>query len=496
VFAVTTSEVLDPEVCYRASTGRDARWDGRFFLGVVTTGVYCRPSCPARKPLPHNCRFFSTAAGAVAAGFRACKRCRPEAVPGSRHWDARGDLAARAVRFIRDGVVDEVGVAGLARQLAVSERQLLRVLIEEVGASPQQLARTRRAQTARMLIQQTGLSLADVAFAAGFASVRQFNDVVREEFGATPSELRRGRRHGAAKPDDGPQTEDRVGLVLRLRHRVPLSAAPLTRFLAAHAVPGLERHDGATGEHTRVVPAPHGLAVVTVVVGAAPEHVVVRLRLADVADVAPVVARVRRWLDLDADPCLVDEALAADPLLASLVAARPGLRVPGSVEGTETALLAVLGQQVSLAAARTFAGRLVDAFGQAAPEDLRAFPTVEALAEAGPEALTSATGVTRARGRTLHSLAAAVAVGLPVSPEADRDATRAALLEVPGVGPWTTEYIALRGLGDPDAFPSGDLVLQRALGVGSGRLAENRAAAWRPWRGYALLHLWTREVFA
>lgn len=493
---MTGVEDLEPEACYRASTGRDARWDGRFYLGVVTTGVYCRPSCPARKPLRRNCRFFPTAAAAVAAGFRACRRCRPEALPGSRHWDARGDLAGRAVRMIRDGVVDEVGVAGLAGRLAVSERHLLRVLVAEVGASPQQLARTRRAQTARMLVEQTHLPLADVAFAAGFASVRQFNDVVRQEFAATPTQLRRARRGSAAAPEDGPRADGGVHLALRLRHRTPLATAPLVRFLADHAVAGLERHDPATGEHTRTVPAPHGPAVVTVALGASAEHVDARLHLADVADVSPVVARVRRWLDLDADPLLVDEALAADPLLAPLVAARPGLRVPGSVDGVETALLAVLGQRVSPGAARTRAGRLVAALGQPAPDGLTAFPTAEALAAAGPDALRTTTGATGARARAVHALAVAAADGLPLGPDADRDATRAALLALPGVGPWAAEHVALRALGDPDALPSGDPVLRRALGVPTARRAAERARPWRPWRGYALLHLWTQEVSA
>lgn len=504
--AVTTTAELDPEACYRASIGRDARWDGRFYLGVVTTGIYCRPSCPARKPLRRNCRFFAAAAAAVAAGFRACRRCRPDALPGSRQWDSRGDLAARAVRMVRDGVVDEVGVAGLAARLAVSERHLARVLVAEVGATAQQLGRTRRAQTARMLIDQTALPLADVAFAAGFASVRQFNDVVREEFAATPSQLRAARRgpdRSARNPgaDVGPEGCEGPSLVLRLRHRPPLAATSLARFLAGRVVPGLETHDAVSGEHTRAVPAPSGPAVVTVVLpdpgegGEEQDHVVVRVRVADVADVAPVVARVRRWLDLDADPLLVDEALGADPLLGPLVRRRPGLRVPGTVDGVETAVMAVLGQQVSLRAARTSAGRLVAAYGTPAPGGLTGFPTAGALAAAGPDALREVTGVTGAQARTLHALASAAAGGLALGPDADRDATRAALLALPGVGPWTSEYVALRALGDPDAFLAGDLVVRRVLG-GPARAAEERARAWRPWRGYALMHLWTEEALA
>jgi len=493
---MTSVELLDHDACYRAATGRDPRWDGRVFIAVRTTGVYCRPSCPARKPLRRNCRFYATAAAAVAAGFRACKRCRPDALPGSRHWDARGDLAARAVRMIRDGVVDEVGVAGLAVRLAVSERHLHRVLCAEVGASPQQLNRTRRSQVARLLIEQTELTLAEVAFAAGFASVRQFNDVMRAEFALTRSEMRRGRRAGSsdlAAPAAGGAGPT---VVLRLRHHAPLATPPLRRFLAAHCVAGLERHDLSTGEHTRTVPAPHGHAVVTVLLGSGKEHVTARLRLTDLADLTPVVAKIRRWLDLAADPDLIDRALTADALLAPLVRARPGLRVPGAVDGTETAVCAVLGQQVSLRAASTFAARLVEAFGAPAPEGLTAFPRPEVLAEAGPDAVRAVTGVTNARARAVHAVACAVSEGLVLDPGSDRDLARRRLLALPGIGPWTADYLALRALGDPDAFPADDLVLRRALEVPTAVSAEARAEAWRPWRGYAAMHVWTEAVFS
>lgn len=489
-------EILDPDACYRAASGRDPRWDGRFYLAVVTTGIYCRPSCPARTPLPQNCRFYPSAAAAVAAGFRSCKRCRPHALPGSRHWDARGDLAARAVRQIRDGAVDDAGVAGLAARLSVSERHLHRVLLAEVGASAQQLNRTRRAQTARLLVEQTTMPLADVAFAAGFASVRQFNDVMRREYAVRPSALRRAAGNDlevatGQVADEGPTVS------LRLRYRGPLAHEPLRRFLAGHTVAGLERHDPATAEHTRTWPGPGGPTLASVQLdGRSVEHVGVRLRLADLAGAGAAVARLRRWLDLDADPALVDEALSADPLLAPLVRARPGLRVPGAVDGYETAVLAVLGQQVSLAAARTFAGRLVAAFGEPATDGLTAFPPAEVLDAAGPDAIRTAMGVTGARGRTVHVLARAVAGGLLLEQGADRTAVRASLLALPGIGPWTADYVALRCMGDPDAFLPDDLVLKRALSVRTAREATDRAQAWRPWRAYALLHLWTREVFA
>ena len=492
--AVTSADpgLLDPDACYRAVQGRESRFDGRVYLGVVTTGIYCRPSCPARTPRRENCRFFTSAAAAVAAGFRACRRCRPDALPGSREWDHRTDLAARAVRLIGSGVVDEVGVAGLAARLHVSERHLHRVLVAEVGAAPHQLARTRRAQTARLLTEQTGLPLTEIAYAAGFASVRQFNDVMRAEFGAPPSAL---RRPAAGDPDDGRTAVGAPSVVLRLRHRPPLAVEPLRRFLAEHAVPGLELV-GPDRSVSRTVAGLHGPAGVQVRLGEESDHVVVRLRLGDLADLAPVVARLRRWLDLDADPAQVDSALADDPGLAPLVSARPGLRVPGAVDGAETAVLAVLGQHISLRAARTGAGRLVEAFGEPADDGLRTFPSAQVLAAAGPDAIRDASGSTVARSRAVHGLAEAVADGLRLDPGADRDEARAGLLRLPGVGPWTAEYVALRCLGDPDAFPSGDLVLRRALGVRAAGEAAARAEPWRPWRGYALLHLWTREVFS
>lgn len=502
--APSTDHGLDPEVCYRASAGRDARWDGRFVVAVVTTSVYCRPSCPARKPHQRNCRFFLTPAGAVAAGFRACKRCRPDALPGSRQWDVRADLAARAVQLIRDGMLDEVGVAGLAARLSVSERHLHRVLVAEVGASPTQLNRTRRAQTARMLIEQTALSMADVAFAAGFDSVRQFNDVIQQEFAATPSALRRSSRAQPAAHDE-PVTGGLAHLRLRLRYRPPLERDALVRFLAAHAVPGLETHDAVERSLTRLVPTGETHALVTASLGAAADTidpaggvVDVRLALSDVSSIASVVSRVRRWLDLDADPLLVQDVLSTDPELRPLVHGRPGLRVPGCVDGSEMALLAVLTQQASVTAARSVAARIVSAFGTpgtACSDELAAFPHPVVLADAGPDTIRAETGVTNARARTVHALAVALAEGLRLEPGADRDAARARLVGLPGIGRRTAEYIALRALGDPDAFPSQDLGLRRALRLDTRREVEERSQAWRPWRGYAVMHLWAQALF-
>jgi AraC family transcriptional regulator of adaptative response / DNA-3-methyladenine glycosylase II len=462
--------------CYRAVQGRDRRFDGRFVTAVRTTGIYCRPSCPAQTPKRQNIRFYPRPAAAAAAGFRACKRCRPDAAPGSREWDVRADLAARALRGIESGVVDDDGVPGLARRLAVSERHLHRVLVTEIGVGPLALARTRRAQTARMLIEHTDLSLATVAFSAGFASVRQFNDVMRDEFGCPPGELRRSKK---------PPGEAVGTLTVRLQHRSPYAAAPLLEWLAARAIEGVEEVD-ETG-YRRVM----GSGVVELRPQPDAGHVVARLDVDDVTAVAAVVARCRRLFDLDADPVAVDETLGGDPLLAPSVAAWPGLRVPGAVDGFELAVRAVLGQQVSVRAARTFAGRLVQQCGTPLATSrgtlTHAFPTADAVAHADLRGV----GLTGSRERTLRALATEVAAGrLVLDPLADRDETRGRLLALPGVGPWTVEYVAMRALGDPDAFPDTDLVLRRALG----RRGPAETDAWRPWRAYAAMHLWHRTT--
>lgn len=493
---------IDRAVAYRAVSGRDPRYDGRLYLGVTSTGVYCRPSCPARTPRQENCRYYRSSAAAVAAGFRACRRCRPDALPGTREWDARADLAAQALRAIASGVVDEAGVEGLAARLHVSARHLQRVVVAEVGAGPAQIARSRRAQLARHLIDETRLPMADVAFAAGFASVRQFNDVMRETFGATPRELRARRRGPALPAPDARTPVDRARLALHLRHRGPLDAAAWFAHVERRAVPGLEvAEDGPDGYRVRrLAPAPHGPALVDVRLAADGSRVDVELELASLGDLAPTVARVRRWLDLDADPALVGAVLAEDPDLAPLVAARPGLRVPGTVDGYELAVRTVLGQQVSVAAARTLTARLVAAHGAPGPGGLRAFPRPEALA-AVPVTELRGLGLTGARAATVLAVAEAVAGGLHLDPAADRERARAALLALPGIGAWTTEYVALRALGDPDAFCEGDLVLRRAVGryaptpdragSPSARAVRERSQRWRPWRGYAAQHLWT-----
>lgn len=481
--APAPATALDGDAAYRAVAGRDPRFDGRLFVGVLTTGIYCRPSCPSRTPRPENCQFHPTAAACVAAGFRACRRCRPDALPGSRDWDVDADLAHRALRLIGDGAVDEDGVAGLAQRLAVSERHLHRILVAQVGASPVQLARTRRAQVARMLIDQTAWGMSDVAFAAGFSSVRQFNDVMRAEYGAPPSALRpRGTTRSTPAPG-APAAEGSI--TVRLRHTRPFDGDAFLAHVGARAVPGLEAVEGRTVR--RVVPARGGPALVELTVD---DGVSARITVAAIDDVARVVGRLRHWADLDAEPLRVGGVLARDPLLAPLVEARPGLRVPGTVDPAELALRTVLGQQVSIAAARTLTARLVSTLGEPTALGPRTFPTPARVAAAGVESLR-ALGLTGGRAATLARLAEVLADGLELGPGADRTVARAALAAVPGVGPWTVEYVALRALGDPDAFPAHDLVLRQALGGISAQEALRRAEAWRPWRGYAAQHLWT-----
>jgi AraC family transcriptional regulator, regulatory protein of adaptative response / DNA-3-methyladenine glycosylase II len=476
--------VDDFESCYRLSDSRDPRYDGIFFIAATSTRLYCRPSCPARQPKRANVRFYPTAAAAQSAGFRACKRCRPDAAPGSPDWNWRADSAARAMRLIADGTVDSEGVPGLARRLGFSERHLRRLLSEQVGASPVALARAQRANTARLLIESTTMPFADVAFAAGFRSVRQFNDTIRDVFASTPSEMRRRSKHPSPRP---------LGVVeLRLSCREPFDGAALLRFLEVRAVPGLEEVNGDT--YRRALTLAHGTGVAELT----PEARAVRcvLRLGDLRDLAAAVARCRRLLDLDADPLAVAEALGRDEVIGGLVRARPGLRVPGCVDGDELALRAVLGQQLSLRAARTRTARLVEAFGAPLEQPLgtvtHLFPTAAVLAEADPKAFA---GLGSGRS-ALQTLAVRLAnAEVRIDAGSDPTEARTRLLAIPGIGPWTAAYVAMRGFHDPDAFPHGDAGLRRALKA-LGLPDDPRSLAvlqqrWRPWRAYAALQLWT-----
>ena len=380
---------LDPDTCYRAVVARDPRFDGRFFTGVTSTGIYCRPVCPARTPARANMRFFAHAGAAEAAGFRACRRCRPETSPGSPDWNVRADLAARAVRLIADGYVDAHGISGLAARLAVTQRHLHRLLVAELGAGPQALARTARLQTARRLLAETAMPVTEVAFASGFSSVRQFNASVRESSGRTPTQLRARARKTSARRTGPGRLGDRDGagapgtwLSLRLACREPFDAAAWLGFLAARAIPGVEQV--STDRYARTVRTAAGPGIIELIPRPGQGHVLLRARLSGLGAVGPVVGGARRLLDADADPAAIGAALAADELIAPLVAARPGLRVPGAYDGFELAVRAVLGQQVSVAAASTFAGRLAARLGVPLPAE--GIPHVPSGASTDPAA--------------------------------------------------------------------------------------------------------------
>jgi AraC family transcriptional regulator of adaptative response / DNA-3-methyladenine glycosylase II len=458
---------MDEDTRYEAVRSRDGRFDGEFFFAVETTGIYCRPSCPAVTPKRRNVRYFATAAAAQGAGFRACRRCRPDAVPGSAEWNVRADVVGRAVRLIGDGVIDREGVAGLATRLGYSARQLQRQLTAELGAGPLALARTQRAHTARVLLQTTGLPVTHIAFAAGFASVRQFNDTIRAVYAATPSELRaaaprtRGRRAAASA----------AGIPLRLAHRGPYQAGPVFDLLQREAVPGMEEVSGAPGSRTyrRTLRLPYGSGTVAVDepprplapragTGAHPGGwLEARLHLTDPRDLTTAVQRLRRLFDLDADPYAVDERLGADPRLAPLVAARPGLRSPGAADPEESAVRSLVGPVVAQGLVRRY-GKALDAPSGALTH---LFPEPAVLAEAEPDG-------------TLGALTAALADGtVRLDPGADRDDAHRALLALPGLDPATAATIRTRALGDPDVVPPGVAAPD----------------SWRPWRSYALQHL-------
>jgi AraC family transcriptional regulator, regulatory protein of adaptative response / DNA-3-methyladenine glycosylase II len=489
---------------YRAIDSRDARFDGQFFTAVSTTRIYCRPSCPARTPKPENVTFYLTSAAAHEAGFRACKRCLPEATPGTPQWNLRGDLAARAMRLIGDGIVDREGVEGLATRLGYTPRHVQRLLVAELGAGPQSLARARRAQTARSLLVGTDLRLADVAFASGFGSVRQFNDTVREVFDVAPGELRARR-----SPTRAPATTDHVRIALSLPVRHPFDAPGTFRFLLARAVDGVEVGDVAEDRlrYARTLELPHGPGAVEVVATARRGRweLQAELELSSLSDVGTAVARLRRLLDLDADPVAIDTALSADPALVGRVADTPGIRVPGTVDPHELLVRAMVGQQISVAAARTHLARAARALGtpyvSRFPGLDRLFPSARQFAEG----VESPDRPLRLPARSIATIGAAardLAAGdLVVDVGTDPESLRESLVARPGIGPWTAAYVAMRVLGDPDSWLPTDVALvagARALGLvapevptrSAHRELAERAADWAPWRSYAVLHLW------
>lgn len=480
-YGVTT---LDANACYPALAARDPRFDGVFFVGVTTTGVYCRPICSARLPRRDRCQFFRTAAAAEAAGFRACFRCRPERAPGSSAVDAVSRTVTLAMRRIEAGALDEGSIEELAAELGVTARHLRRSMRSELGVSPTEVAEARRLALARQLLVETSLPMAEVAFASGFGSVRRFNTLVRERCGRSPTALRGARKANL-------DASESVSLLLD--YRPPFEWDALLAFFEDRATPGVEHVDGDRYLRTLRVGRHRGWIAVSKVKDRAALRAEVSLSLS--AGLVPLVAALRRMFDLDAHPAVVAEHLSKDAALAPLVAARPGLRVPGSVSGFEVATRAILGQQVSVAAARTLHGRVAAAFGEPVVTPHTALTTLspepEAVARATEEQLRKL-GILASRARTLKALATSV-VEKKISLDSFGQESKFVeeLTALPGIGPWTAHYVALRALGWPDAFPEADLGLLRALGNPSPKVVRATAEKWRPFRAYAALHLWS-----
>lgn len=470
---------LDHQQCYDALCSRDVRFDGRFFVGVRTTGIYCRPICPSRTPLSRNVDFYAHPAAAEDAGLRPCRRCRPETAPGSSDWSGGAAIVERALRLIDEGALDGGPGSGnsvdaLAARLLVGGRHLRRLFADHVGAAPDAVARSRRAHLAKRLVVETDLRIADIAFAAGFGSVRQCNDVVRATFHATPTELRSDRRRQPSGP-----------LRLRLAVRPPFDGTALLDWFSSRVVDGLESvGDGRYHRSVCVLDESGKPQHGSISLEPQHDHVVLGVDLPPSTSLGSIVGGARRLFDLSADPDAVDAHLSGDPFLAPRVAERPGIRVPGCWSGFEAAVRAVIGQQISVAAARTLLGRVVAAHGH------EAFPEPGDLVDAPLERL----GIIGRRADTIRTIAGEVIAGdLVLDGSLDHDELVAALLAIPGIGPWSASYVALRS-GEPDAFPAGDLHLRRVLGVDKERDAEAIAEAWRPWRAYAALHLWNTPM--
>jgi len=480
---------LDQDACYRAVATRDPRFDGRFFTCVKTTGIYCRPVCPAKTPKRENMIFVSTAAAAEEAGFRPCLRCRPETAPDVGAWRGSSNTVNRALALIELGALDNGDVAGLGERLGVGERQLRRLFRQHLGASPVSVAQTRRVHLAKQLLHETRLPMAEVALASGFGSIRRFNETFQSLFDRPPSALRRAAGEEVAA---GPQGE----VTLRLRYRPPYDWDAMLAFLAARAVPGMEVVEA--GAYARVIELGGQVGSVHVSRGET-NALVAEIRFPRLSALPVIIARLRRVFDLTADLQAINAHLSQDPALAPLIAARPGLRAPGGWDGFELAMRAVLGQQVTVGAAIRLAGKLVEAYGEPAPLSAtghpgltHAFPRPERIAAADLTHL----GMPGARARTLSIMAQAV-VDDPQFLGLDRSLEEAVakLRALPGVGEWTAQYIALRGMREPDAFPAADIGLMRALADSDGKRPNAaellaRAEAWRPWRAYAAQHLW------
>jgi AraC family transcriptional regulator of adaptative response / DNA-3-methyladenine glycosylase II len=488
---------LDPNACFRAMASRDRRFEGRFLIAVKTTRVYCRPGCPAPVPLRKNVTFYQCAAAAEEAGFRPCARCRPDASPDTSVWLGTSATVRRALRMIAEEGLGKEGVDALADRLGIGGRHLRRLFSRHVGASPLAVAHTRRLHFARKLLDETRMSVSDVAFASGFSSVRRFNDAIRTTFRRPPTELRRWRAAAIAHPSSN------GALTLRVPFAAPYDSEQVFGFLRARALPGVEIVDESSYARTFMTSA----GPAALIVRAGKESWLELSLWGPVSrELFTITERVRRLFDVGVDPRAVASHLASVPALEKLVRARPGLRVPGAWDGFEVAVRAVLGQQVSVRGATTFAGRLVRRFGkevvvEALPLPQRAalthlFPSPEVLAGARVEAI----GIPKARAEAIRALAERVASGrLDLGGHASLEQSVEALVDLPGVGQWTAHYIAMRALREPDALPAADVVLRRQIVPGRTLTAlevERRAEPWRPWRAYAVMHLWTKASFA
>jgi AraC family transcriptional regulator of adaptative response / DNA-3-methyladenine glycosylase II len=483
---------LDRRICDRARRSRDPRFDGKFFIAVTTTRIYCRPICPARSPNDENIRYYPTAAAAQAAGFRPCLRCRPEASPGTPAWLGTSSVVSRGLRLITDGALDREGVEQLADRLGVTARHLRRLFVQHLGATPIDVALTRRVHFAKKLLDETQLPFTQVAFAAGFGSLRRFNGEMKRTYSRTPTELRRLAKKQVVDPEC---------YRFRLAYRPPYDWDAMLAFLTARATPGVEfvSHSTRGNDGQGPAAARSGQAVYrrTIAIGEKTGSIAVspagdgpalmlEVRFGDPRALLGIVERVRRMFDLGADPAVIAEQLSADPLLKRACAAHPGIRTPGAWDPFELAVRAILGQQISVRAATTIAGRVAASWGM--PVDAagglgRLFPTAAQLADAPLEQA----GIVSARAATLRSLARAVCDGTLVF---DGEAALPTLGAIAGIGEWTAQYVAMRALNEPDAFPSGDLVLRRMAGGCSARELDRRSESWRPWRAYAVMLLW------
>lgn len=473
------SEHMTDDARYKAICIRDKRYDGIFYTAVKTTGIYCLPSCPAPKPMRKNVIFFDTAADALKAGFRACKRCHPDDL----HWTPQ----QRALEKINAGDLNDSSVAQLARSLDMSERHLRRVVTQAVGASPTQLDRALKLKDAKRLLAQTKLRITDIAFSAGFQSVRQFNDVFKQTFQITPRAYRMQYAHKHVASPDTPLEID-----IKLPFKRPFLWAPLKRAILLHNVAEHEHYDEQSQTLQRLIKTTHGYSKITLHLAEPKNTIDMNLEVPNIADVDQIVSIVKRVLDLDSNPQIVIDTFRDDPLIGPLVARQPGLRISGMFEPFELLINTIIGQQVSMAAARTFSTRLIREYGTKV-DGLYVYPSAEVLLAADPYEMYKRTKLNHKKVATIQAVCQVLADGLDLSSVTERESTKKALLAVKGIGPWTVEYLALRGYGDPDAFPGDDLIIKRIMGAKTAKQAEVMAEKWRPLRGYATMHMWMKE---